>query len=228
MVEFKEETEEIWDKWRKNEISHAQVQEQIDVLVQKHFPSFFKRSDFFERLENEVANRVHAKIPMASGYRSNANKYFSKRASVDTQIIKESDFTNFWISASWLEKPNKHDKRTIKKLSVDDLTRYHILIFRCLIDLAKNGYENSAQCRKLHRFLKLTKKAMLRHGVLKEKGDAFIEFLENKQNYRSKQEKLEEARKSGKFCPNCNSANVRSYNKVEWKCYSCGKRFRKH
>jgi len=227
MVEFEQETEEIWDRFRKGTLTHDEVQTELDVLISKYFPTFFKRSDFFERLENEISNRVHDKIPMSSGYRTNIDRCFAKRAIIDTQIIKESDFINFWLNASWLKNPSKHDKETIKKLSVDDLTRYHILIFRCLIDLARNGYENSVQCRKLHEFLKLTKKRMLRERILKVKGDAFVEFLENKEAYKSKQETLEEARKSGKFCPNCNSANVRSYGQ-EWKCYSCGKRFRKH
>lgn len=228
MVEFEEETEKIWDRFRKGTLTHAQVQTELDVLIQKHFPTFIKLSDFFERLENEVSNRVHDKIPMSSGYRTSIDRCFAKRALVTTQIVKESDFTNFWLSASWLEKPSKDDEETVKKLDVESLTKYYLLIFRSLIGLARSGYENTSQCRKLHAFLRLTKKAMLKHGVLKVKGDAFEEFLQHKQAYKSQKERLEESRKSGKKCFHCESTNVRSYNKAEWKCYSCGKRFRKH
>lgn len=225
-MDFEQKSEEIWDRFRKGELTHDEVQTELDVLIQKYFPSFIKKSDFFERLENEISNRVHNKIPMGSTFRGNANTYFSKKAIETTKVVKESDFTNFWLSASWVENPSKYDKKTIKKLSVDDLTKYHILIFRSLIDLARNGYENSTQTKKLHEFLKLTKKAMLRHGVLKVRSDAFVEFLEHKQTYKSKTECLDEARKSGKFCPYCQSTNTFPNGNM-YGCHDCKRSWRR-
>jgi len=51
---------------------------------------------------------------------------------------------------------------------------------------------------------------------------------EIEQANREQENLLEKARVTGSICPHCGSENVRSYGKAEWKCYTCGKRFRKH
>jgi len=53
----------------------------------------------------------------------------------------------------------------------------------------------------IHEFYKLTKKAMVKKRILRNPKDAFDEFLQHKQTYKSKREKLEEARVSGSTCP---------------------------
>jgi hypothetical protein len=55
------------------------------------------------------------------------------------------------------------------------------------------------------------------------RGDGFEDYL----SVRTQREGKEDARKSGEYCINCGSKNVRS-NGTMWSCDDCKRHFRKH
>jgi hypothetical protein len=184
--------------------------------------------DFFENLKTEIGNMVNYRIPMRAREGLTEDAYFSKRVRIETEIVKEEDFVSFWINCKWLTQPTIEDTDILRKLETEDLEEYHIVIFRSLMDMAKRDLEDTEQSKTLHEYYKLTRKELESRGTFLLKGDAYEEFIANKEQKVREENLLEEARRTGEICPHCQSNNVRSYGKQEWKCYACGKRFRKH
>lgn len=225
--EFETKVEALWQLHREGKLTHDEVQHRMDRLIPKYCPTQIKKSDFFERLDTEIKNRVNDKLPRS--YSETKVFHFKRLGVLERKVVTEDNFTSFFLNASWLHKPNSDDKRYIQQTDSESLTKFHLVIlFRGLVDLAKNGFENSASCRILHEYYKLTHAECLKRGILQNPNDAYLEFLTNKQAYKSKAEKEEESRKTGKSCFHCGSHNVKSHNKIEWKCHNCKKRFRKH
>ena len=213
------DADKVWDKWRNGEITHDEVQTELDKILPQEPKGFFKN------LEEEIQGWINSEIP-ESGKSHNIDAYFNRRASINTKLVKETNLTDFWQRCQWLAKPTETDLRDLSILCDDDLTEYHILIFHSLIDLAKQDLENTESCKNLHEFYKLTKSEMIKRGILSNPDDAFEEYLQDREAHKSQAERMEEARKTGEFCPHCDSKNIIS-DGHSWRCKDCKKRFRK-
>jgi len=193
------DTEKVWDKWRNGKVTHDQVQDELTTI----FPPVL--TGFFTQLKNEIQARIHDRVPMEEGY-PNVNKHFHKLAEAETKIVKTENFITFF--EEYLTKINDDDLEALKKLDNENLTEYHVLIFRTLMDMAKSDMEKTNTCTILHALYKLSKAEMVRRGLLKNPNDAFEEFLQDKDQIINQAQRLEQARKTGKFCPYCNGFNV--------------------
>jgi len=143
--------------------------------------------------------------------------------------MHETNWVAFWLECSWLTYPTTEDKEMVTNLNTWEIPDYYVVISQSLKQFVDANMEDSEQCRKLHEYYKLLKTEFncRETNVLPQK-DAFLDYIEHKQDYQKQENLMEDARKYGNICPYCESENVRSYNQQEWKCYSCGKRFRKH
>lgn len=219
---IEEDAEKIWDLWREGLITHKEVQERLDNDVLPWTPH-----GFFKNIETEISKLVTVRIPMQAKYKLTDLAYFNKRRKLQEEIVKTTDWTSFWVACDWLDYPTEQDKKDVHNLDAEDLTEFHIIIFKSLIDLAKQNQQDSEACKKLHQYYKLTRAEMEARSIFKEHGDAFLEFLGDKQQHVSEEERMEEARISGDFCPYCDSTNVGSYNREQFYCRDCKKRWRK-
>jgi hypothetical protein len=227
---LEKESEKIWDLFSEGKISHEEVQKRLDVLIREYgFDGYLPQpQSFFKRLKQEINERLYEEIPLNSGFRDREDVYINRMLTVETEIVKKSSFVKFWLTSTWLTYPTQQDLETIKTLDSEDLTEFHILIFRCLIDLSKQDLEDSETCKKLHAYYKLTKEEMVKRGILTNPQDAFLEYTQNKHIHIEEENVFEKARTSGSMCPYCKSENVGSYNREQWYCRSCQKRWRKH
>lgn len=83
--------------------------------------------------------------------------------------------------------------------------------------------------KNLHELWKIAEAESAKRGFGIELDPFEVECSRKNKGIVINKEKLwEKARIEGSICPHCQSENVRSYNSKEWKCHTCGKRFRKH
>jgi len=215
--------EEIWQLWREGKIDHDEVQKRLDKILPQEPEGFYKN------LKETLSLMVSDRIPHQSKRNLDADAYFSRRNKIEKEIVTETDWSNFWQNCKWLKQPSEQDVKILLNLNTEDLTKFHVLIFKSLVDMAKQDLEDSEPCKILHEFYKFSAQEMCDRGILKNpEKDAFYEYCQNKQTHIEQENLMEDARATGKICIHCGSQNVRSYNKQEWKCYDCGKRFRKH
>ena len=183
---------------------------------------------FFNDLKNTVDRLGNQRIPFRAREGLNSEQYFLKWAKTETKIVKETDWASFFQVCTFLTYPTPQDTQQIKIIDTEDLKEFHIIIFKGLLGFASMDLQDSTECKMLHAHYKLTRSELEHRKVFQLHGDAFEFAVQNKAEIEKETETMEYARKTGDFCPYCDSKNVRSYNKLEWKCYDCGKRFRKH
>ena len=220
MNKLEEKAEKIWDKWRSGEITYAEVQNRLSKLLPEP-------KGFFESLERELMIMTNSNIFSKP---ENVQAYFLKRQNVRNDLILDSNWVQFFQTCGFLENPKNEDIKALEVLDSGLLADYHILVCQALKRFIENELENSTEALILHQYYNLIKieiNSRIEMPKLPEK-DAFLDYVRNKQQYREQENLLEKARVTGSICPHCGSENVRSYGKAEWKCYTCGKRFRKH
>jgi len=217
-IEF--ECEKIWDLWRKGEVSHEEVQRRLDEILGVE-------KSFFKELRDVLTLMVNARSPMKE---LSTSAYFNKREVIRNEIIKETDWVRFWQRCEWLKTPTQDDYETLSNLLDEEIADYHILICQSSTQLVDVDLEKSSEAQILREFYLLLKNEIASRPDMPKlpQKDAFLDYVQNKEEYVAEQTKMVDARRTGSMCLHCESTNVRSYNKAEWKCYNCGKRFRKH
>jgi len=179
--------------------------------------------DIFAEIDLEIRTRIHERVPSEEGY-PNVNRHFHKLAEAETKIVKMESFIEFF--ETHLTQVTEDDVQALKDLDDEDLTEYHVLIFRTLMNMAGADMEKTNTCTILHALYKLTKAEMVKHGLLENPDDAFEEFLQNKDQITNQAQRLEQARKSGKSCPYCSGTNIRK-NGENFICKDCKRDGRK-
>lgn len=214
------ESEKTWDLWRKGEISHEQVQERLNEVVGVE-------TGFFAELNDTLRGLVQYRIPQKAKESYSTQAYFNKLESTYEKVIKETNWLGLWLNCNWLKAPTLEDHKTLENLGDYTLSNMHLILCISLKQLLDADLKKQAQI--LHAFYKLTKSEINARPSMPQlpETDAFDDYRQNKQIYIKQQTKMEDARRTGEFCPYCDSQNVRSYNREQWKCYSCNKRFRK-
>lgn len=217
-MSIEEKAEEIWEKFRNGELTHEQVQEQLDKILLPEPKGFFKD------LETEIVKRVNDKFSWQAKEQLNPESYFNKRGSEEKNIVTTESFIKFF---GRIGQPTQDDIDVMLNLDDSDLEKYHIIIFRTLIDYAKQDLENTSQCQTLHEYYKLTRQELCNRGLMQDLGDAFLEYCQNKGQIQQHQTQIQNARVTGSICIFCQSSDVHSNGNM-WTCHTCGKSFRKH
>lgn len=222
-MSFEKESEEIWKRWEKGELTHEQVQRELDLIVG------VQPKGFFVKLEDNLRGLINQEFPDKTKETLHALEYFKRRDEAKKKLIKSINWSSFWqFHANMLNAPSNKELEHLKQMSNHQLADYFKLVCISLKQLVNNNLEHSEQAQILHEYYKLIKNEINSRGFVKlPERDAFIEYCQNKKQYKEELEKMERARESGSMCPYCDSTNVRSYGKAEWKCHDCGKRFRK-
>ncbi|MFC1488193.1 hypothetical protein ACFLRN_10970, partial [Thermoproteota archaeon] len=146
------------------------------------------------------------------------------------EVIKTNSWFKFWENCEWLESPTQEDIQYIPFLSDCKLSNAYGIILHSLKKLSENDLETTREAKILHKFYLLLKSAINSRPTMfrAPEVDAFLDYSKNKKEYREQKNREERARKTGEMCVFCGSEKVRSYNRIEWKCYQCNKRFRKN
>jgi len=216
--------EAIWDLWRKGEISHSEVQKELDLIVG------VQPKGFFVKLADNLRVLVEGKIPIQYRETFSYEEIASKRDEVRAKIIEKTNWSSFWqFHKDMLTNPTQNELEHLKQMSNHELIDFFKLVCLSLKQLINNNLENDTITQTLHGYYKMIKKEINSRDMCKlPKTDAFLEYIQHKQHYKEDLEKMERARELGSMCIFCESTEVRSFNKEQWKCYGCGKRFRKH
>lgn len=221
MSDIEAKAEKIWDLWREGKISHDEVQTRLDNEL---FPS---AKGFFKALEHELLCMVNNNIFSKP---DSIEAYFNKLEKVRHTLLISSNWVQFWQTCGFLENPKTEDIKSLKILTSDLLADYHVLICVSLKQFIESDLENSSEAHVLYQYYRLLKQEINSRADMPKlpERDAFLDYVKNKQGYKEQENLMEKARKTGSKCAFCGSTEVRSYGKAEWKCYNCGKRFRKH
>lgn len=186
---------------------------------------------FYEQLNRAILSKYHSEMPsLDSNLRANKTRWFNHLEKLYEQIIMDSKYwLNYWLSCNWLKAPTKADKQEVKSLNDDDLIHICVCLATSLKGILFEDYENTSMANSLHELWKLAEKESNKRGFGVDLDPYEVELSRKKKGVLINEAKLwEKARIEGSICPHCQSYEVRSYNKEEWKCHSCGKRFRKH
>ena len=222
-LELEKNVKEIWDSWRKNQIDSSEVHRRLDLL-------FGVKTRFFKEVSGILSELAQSKISQKSKEYYNAKRYFSKLEDAIEDVIKNNTWFKFWENCEWLEFPTQEDREYLAYVGDYKLANIYGVILHSLKQLSENDQEKSRESQILHKFYLLLKGAINSRPTMFRlpQVDAFLDYNKNKKEYREQKNREEGARKTGEMCVFCGSENVRSYNRIEWKCYSCNKRFRKH
>ena len=222
-LELEKKAQKIWDKWRKKEIDSSEVHRRLDLL-------FGVETRFIKEVSGVLSELAQSKINQKSKEYYNAKRYFSKLEDAIEDVIKNNTWFKFWENCEWLEFPTQEDIQYIPFLSDFKLSNVYGIIIYSLKQLSENDQEDTEQANILHEYYLLLKNEInSRHTMFRlPQVDAFLDYSKSKKEYREQKNREEGARKTGEMCVFCGSENVRSYNRIEWKCYSCNKRFRKN
>ena len=213
----------VWDEWRRNEITHEELQRELDPIVG------VQPKGFFVKLADNLRVLVEGKIPIQYRETFSYEEIASKRDEVRAKIIEKTNWSSFWqFHKDMLTNPTQNELEHLKQMSNHELIDFFKLVCLSLKQLINNNLESSEIAQNLHGYYKLIKKEINsrpRMPQLPQK-DAFIEYCQNKQQYKEDLEKMERCRELG-ICPKCESKdNVISYGD-KWKCTSCKRYFRK-
>jgi len=212
----------LQEKLRKGFISYEQYQQELDEL-------FGNVSPFFQKLISELSELAQSHIPQKSKETIDQNWYYSRLIEAYQKSIKENSWVNFWERCEWLETPIMDNVLSLENIGDWTLSNIHICLCQSLKQFQEQGLDDSKETRTLHEYYLLTKAEINKRESTPKlpEIDAFLEFRKNKEQYLNQEERFEEARRTGQFCPYCENKNVVS-DGHNWKCNSCGKRFRKH
>ncbi len=188
-----------------------------------------KYSGFFKLLLEEISDLASNLIPCKGREEQYASNYFNRLEQAYRQAIKTNSWIRFWQNSEWLDYPNSEDIKLLPYLSDYELSNIHLALCYSLKVFQDSELDESLEARKLHDFYKLTKAETNKRETTPQlpEQDAFEEYAKNKSQHQEHENRLEKARKTGSFCPYCDSKNVVS-DGHSWKCKDCGKYFRKH
>jgi hypothetical protein len=159
------------------------------------------------------------------------SEYAEFRAKTEENVIRNLvNWRAFFETCDFMAYPSDSDVKMACLLSDSDVMTFTVILNLALRSYIDNYEENSEKCQLLYGFYRILKEETQRRPSLSfyQQEDGFKDFLVTRIWRHEEQRKLEDARLSGSMCIFCGSENVRSYNKQEWKCKDCGKRFRKH
>jgi len=185
--------------------------------------------NFFDELNIQIIRLGSDKISMRMREWYNPDRYFEKLAEKIDEAIKNANFLGFWARFGELYKPQPEDLKALKTINSYYLSNIHMVLCRSLQQLVLNDMEHEETAQILHEYYLLTQQEINNRPdmpTLTNK-DEFLEEIANKEQNQELRELLKNARRTGKICVFCHSREVKSYNKDEWKCHTCGKRFRK-
>jgi hypothetical protein len=196
---------------------------------------WLSNDSFFSQLNDYLMERVNAIISeKQKGNLSNQREYFQYRAKIEQSVIQNLvEWRSYFETCGYLAFPTQEDKLVLadsNNVSDSDIMTFNVILGFALRKYIDNYMENSENCQKLYSYYKLLKEETGKRETLAfyPHEDGFVDYLENRIWRHEEQRKAESARQLGNYCIHCGSENVASYNKKEWKCKSCGKRFRKH
>jgi hypothetical protein len=186
---------------------------------------------FFGDLNEYLNERVNALISdKQKGNLQILREYAVHRATVEQNVILNLvDWRSYFETAN-LDNPKEIDVKLVALMSDSDVLTFTVVLNRALKQCIDSYEENSEHCQILYSYYKILKVETANRPSLAfyPSEDGFKDCLETRIWRHKEERKLSEARELGNYCVHCGSNNVRSYNKQEWKCYDCGKRFRKH
>jgi hypothetical protein len=187
---------------------------------------------FFGNLNEFLTERINAVISEKQKHSLQIlREYAQFRAKVEENVIENLvDWRAYFETVDYLGFPSETDIKLASLLSDSDIMTFTVILNHALKGYIDNYMENSENCQILYGYYQLLKEETQRRPSLGfyPKEDGFKDYLSTRAWRHEENRKLEDARLKGNYCIFCGSENVRSYNKQEWKCYDCGKRFRKH
>jgi hypothetical protein len=186
-------------------------------------------TNFFEELNLFLIRAVNQKISQKQKLQlQNLTEYSSFRVNLEENIVLSTNWRSV-LDNQPLELPTQEDIERIKTLSNDDLMRDIVILNHALSDCIDNFEESKPKTQIIHAYYRLLKQEVAHRPSLDfyPKEDGYQEYLEDRTDRLATSQQLERARETGEVCIFCGSTNVRSYNSEKWKCYTCGKQFRK-
>lgn len=215
-------SEQVWDRWRRNEISHEQVQEELDEILGPEPEGFFKT------LKDTLGMMVSHRISIQARQKLSAEGYFNKRKSIRQDIIENSNWLAFWQSRD-VASPSEEDVKTVAHLSDRGLADYYLLIMETLKQFVDADLETSDLAEKLHQYQLLLKQEINSRSTMPKlsEQDGFLDWIQNKQAHKKHEHQIADARVTGEICIHCGSKNVGSNGNM-WTCRDCKRSFRKH
>jgi len=223
MSEIESKASEIWDRWRRNEISHEEVQLELDKILGSN------PKGFFVKLGTNLRGLINQQFPDKTKEALHVNEYFERRDKAREKLITSTNWASYWqFNSNMLNAPSSDETEHLKQMSNHELIDYFKLVCLSLKQLVNNNLERSEQARILHAYYLMIKNQINSRDMCKlPKTDAFLEYVQHKKHYKDELEKIERCRELG-ICPKCESKeNVISYGD-KWKCTSCNSYFRKH
>jgi hypothetical protein len=193
---------------------------------------------FFKELDKQISREVLQRIPLSSKLRLNVKGYFNRLNSETQTVLEGKGWAHFWLDCKWLKKPSSDDSVELSETFQGmnsfldcSLSECFIVVANSLKQLIDSNLEDEQVTKWLWEYYKLAKSEIntrLSMPHFREGINEFEDYIQTKSQHVNKIHLMEHARKHGDICPYCENKNVRSYNTSEWKCYECGKRFRKH
>lgn len=170
------------------------------------------------RLFDEL--RANTRISQKAKERfANPRAYFLMRQREEEKVIlsgfgyaffEESDLADIQDMQINSKIPYPFCEKTLMMVLIESLKSY--------VDAGK---EDDPRSIVLHeKYLQL--KTKVSAEIPFEEGDGFADYVDSK----TERQEFEEARETGKICIRCGSNDVHSKG-AEWRCFDCGKRFRK-
>jgi len=184
---------------------------------------------FFEDLNEFLIRQVNNKISQKQKAElQNLSEYASFRANLEENLVLSTNW-RLIFDVQPIELPTQKDAETVKTLSDDDLMRNIVILNHALASHIDHFEEGKPKTQILHAYYRLLKNEIAHRNLdfYTAIGDGYQEYLEDRTDRLATAKELESARQTGSVCIFCGSKNVRSYNSEKWKCYDCGKQFRK-
>lgn len=213
----------IQDRLKHKEISLEEYHQECDKI-------FGIKKGFFVNLKSELENLASNQISMKSRDWLTSNRYLNLLAKKIDETIENYDWVEFWLRYKGLHMPLDEDLETLKHLGNYQLANIHEVLCYSLKQQSDNDLEYEETAQILHEYYKLTKNEINSRESMPQlpPKDAFLDYIAHKKEHGRLRNLLKGARKSGEICVHCHSRNVISYNKLEWQCKDCKRRFRKH
>lgn len=184
---------------------------------------------FFQKLDIKIDGLASNNISPRVREWFKSDRYFKRLQDKTDEVLEKTNWVSFWQRQDWLKAPSNEDHETLPYMNDEALANIWICLCQSLKQLIANDFEESETALNLNKYFKLLRDEINnRPSMFKiPDKDYFAIDVANKTKNQKKAKEIENARKTGALCIRCHSRKIISYNKQEWKCKSCGKRFRK-
>jgi len=152
--------------------------------------------------------------------------YFSQLEKEVESTVLNSDYIAYFDSVSF-DYPSLEDTRELETLETSDILQFIVMLNHALAQYIDAFRENEDTTQKLYAFYELLKKEACSRIPSYPKEDGYTDYLNSRNERLEQKQKLEKARVEGNICVHCGSSDVRSHGD-KWKCFECGRKFRKH